>query len=282
LPAGSKVSRRLGRGSAPAQFGLLGLLLVGAGWAAHLGWLALQHNQLLTQEYEPPPAGMVFVPPGDFLMGSDEPSAEPDERPLRRVFVAGFYIGRYEVTNREFQRFKPSHRFAVGEEDLPVTFVRKQEAQAYCRWAGGRLPTDAEWEKAARGADGRVYPWGNVFDAARANLERHVQSSTNGGCLPSSTRSVPGKTRGGSFPGGASPYGCEEMAGNVWEWVEDVWTDPGGWLGVDGRQQRGILRGGASSYSSRQARTSYHGFEALDTTCHDVGFRCAMSARKRE
>ena len=138
-------------------------------------------------------------------------------------------------------------------------------------------------EKAAPHPLPLLFQYGEEEAQFEQVTERHVQSgSTNGGCLPSSTRSVPGKTRGGSFPGGASPYGCEEMAGNVWEWVEDVWTDPGGWLGVDGRQQRGILRGGASSYSSRQARTSYHGFEALDTTCHDVGFRCAMSARKRE
>jgi formylglycine-generating enzyme required for sulfatase activity len=225
---------------------------------------------------------MVFVPPGEFLMGNSDPSAEPDERPLRRVFLPGFYIDRFEVTNRQFQRFKPSHRFPIGEEDLPVTAVLKQEAQAYSRWAGRRLPTDAEWEKAARGLDGRVYPWGNVYEPARANVDRHaLRRFTNRVCVPSPDRPSRGKRRGGSCPGGASPYGCEDMAGNVWEWVEDEWTDRGGWLGVGQRQRRGILRGGASTYSPWQARAAYHGFEGLEATCHDVGFRCALDARRK-
>jgi formylglycine-generating enzyme required for sulfatase activity len=262
---------------------LLLLFLLVVGWSAHVGWTAFQQHHLANLQYQPPPPGMVFVPPGDFLMGSDDPLAEPDERPLRRVFVRGFYIDRLEVTNREFQRFKPSHRFPAGEEELPATFVHKHEAQAYCRWAGRRLPTDAEWEKAARGTDGRVYPWGNPFDAARANVEQPApRRGTNALCLPDSIHPSQGKVRGGSFPSGASPYGCEDMAGNVWEWVEDEWKDSGGWLGVGGCQRRGILRGGAATYSAHQARVSYHGFEGLETTCHDVGFRSALDARPME
>src|SRR5439155_16521253 len=87
-----------------------------------------------------------------------------------------------------------------------------------------------------------------------------------------------GKLPGGSFPNGASPYGCQDMAGNVWEWVGDVWMDKNA-FGMRARSEaRGIIRGGAYRYSPRQARTSYQGFEALVATCHDVGFRCSMDS----
>jgi formylglycine-generating enzyme required for sulfatase activity len=208
---------------------------------------------------------------------------EPDEKPLRKVFVPAFYIEQFEVTNRRYREFKKDHRYPPGEEDLPVTFVLKHEAEEFCRWAGRRLPTNAEWEKAARGTDARTYPWGNEFSADRANINRpsrHVSTNAANCQLPLAGASR-GKLVGGSFPNGASPYGCHDMAGNVWEWVSDVWVDKS-FLGLrQGGEARGILRGGASSYSPRQARTSYQGFEALETTCHDVGFRCAMDAVPR-
>ena len=219
------------------------------------------------------------MPAGPFLMGSNDPHAEPDERPLRKVFVPAFYIDRFEVTNRRYQALVPTHSFPQGEDDLPATFVLKQEAEEFCRRAGRRLPTSPEWEKAARGVDGRVYPWGNEFRTNRANVSRRAGSSqTNvAGCKSPNAPST-GKLLGGSFPSGVSPYGCHDMAGNVWEWVHDVWVDPH-WLGMKtSGADRGILRGGASSYSPLQARTSYQGFEALGATCHDVGFRCAMQA----
>ena len=249
-------------------------------WVAGQTWTKLHQAVLCLREYEPPPPGMVFVPAGEFWMGSDDPNAESNERPLRKVLVPAFYIDQYEVTNRRYKEFKKDHRYPPGEDDLPVTFVLKCEAEEYCRWADRRLPTNAEWEKAARGIDGRVYPWGNEFSAERANINRRVgQASTNtANCQPPLAGGSKGKLPGGSFPKGASPYGCQDMAGNVWEWVSDVWVDknfPGlAW----GGEARGIIRGGASSYSPLQARTSYQGFEALGATCHDVGFRCAMSA----
>jgi len=221
---------------------------------------------------------MVFVPAGEFLMGSDDADAEPDEQPLRRVFVPAFYIDKIEVTNRRYKELMADHRYPPGEDDLPVTHVLKRDAEAFCRRAGRRLPTGAEWEKAARGTDGRIYPWGNEFMAGHANINRRMApGSTNSSLCDSPLAASRGKMRGGSFPKGRSPYGCEDMAGNVWEWVSDVWVDRD-FLGRPGSAARGILRGGAYSYSPKQARVSYQGFEALETTCHDVGFRCAMDA----
>lgn len=224
---------------------------------------------------------MVFVPAGEFLMGSDDPAAEPDEKPLRKVFLPAFYIDRFEVTNRRYREFKKDHRYPPGEEDLPVTFVLKHEAEEFCRWAHRRLPTNEEWEKAARGTDGRVFPWGNGFSADRANLNRRGDAASSHApvcdAVPAGSSGSPGKQSGGSFPTGVSPYGCQDMAGNVWEWVSDVWVDKNA-LGMKWGDARGIIRGGAYSYSPFQARTSYQGFEALGATCHDVGFRCAMDA----
>ena len=255
---------------------------LGAGGCVALGfgvrWLTgnAARARLIDQTYEPPPDGMVFVPAEDlvepvigFLQESGlldaHLSAEPDERPLRRVFVPAFSIDRFEVTNRQFQKFKPDHPFDESDADLPVTYVFREEAMAYCRFVGKRLPTNAEWEKAARGTDGRTYPWGNQFRAGYCNLQEQHASNQR-------------KLRGGSFPQGASPYGCQDMCGNVWEWVRDVQTDTGWFGGKTDRNPRGIIRGAAYSYSSFQGRSSYQGLEALNTTCHDIGFRCAMDA----
>jgi len=251
----------------------LALLGIAAGLTAR----KLARHRLQTMTYAPPPPGMVWVPAGDFLMGSDSPESEPDERPLRRVFVPAFYIDRYEVTNAAFKRFRPEHTFPPGEDDLPVTHVTHAEAEAYCRWIGKRLPTDAEWEKAARGTDGRRYPWGDIFDPHNANVRDGLASAVLGPLPESGVCAASGKQPGGSFPRGVSPYGCQDMAGNVWEWVSDSFSDGSRWA-LGPVNPRGILRGGAHAYGAFQARTSYHGFEGLTTTCNDVGFRAAMDA----
>ena len=269
------------------------IALVGAACAAFVAAILVaarcwHRHRLAQQQYMPPPVGMNFVPAGAFLMGSDDAAADADERPQRRVYVRPFYVDTYEVTNAEFRRFRPEHTYPEGAEGLPVTGVTRSEAEAYCRSVGKRLPSNAEWEKAARGTDGRRYPWGEAFDPAKANVRRvdrapasdptAVGKLKNGGADTAVCTVDPdGKLPGGSFPAGVSPYGCHDMAGNVWEWVGDTHGDKGVfglWRGIE----RGILRGGAHGYGALQARTSHQGFESLDTTCNDVGFRGAMDA----
>jgi serine/threonine-protein kinase len=181
-------------------------------------------------------AEMVYVPAGEFLMGSEDADAWDDEAPEHRVYLDDYWIYKYEVTNEQYAEFlnemgnqteggvtwlyagdedanihKSGGEWVVdsGYEYHPVVEVSWYGAQAYCEWAGGRLPTEAEWEKAARGEDGSTYPWGEANP--NCNLAQY------GNCS--------GETiEVGSLPDGASPYGALDMAGNVWEWVAD-WYD---------------------------------------------------------
>jgi len=234
--------------------------LIFVGCAVIFTLIQSQRYSLVNAMYATPPEGMVFVPAGWFTMGSDGPNADEDERPERSVFLPAFFIDKHEVTNRDWKRFRRNHTYPEGADDLPVTHVLKHEAEAYARSVGKRLPTGAEWEKAARGADGRIYPWGDEFEAGRCNVD------TSDGLKPV-----------GSYPAGASPYGCLDMAGNAWEWVAEDFRDRNA-FGLSVGVRRGIIRGGAHGYGPYQARASYQGFEALDGTCNDVGFRCAMDA----
>jgi serine/threonine-protein kinase len=158
----------------------------------------------------------VWVPPGTFRMGDEERAFEQESAwPAHDVVITrGFFIGKTEVTWAQYRRYAsatrswlPTSVFPAGD-DHPVHTVSWSDAQAYCAWAGARLPTEAEWEYAARGTDGRRHPWGpEQADARRANLQ--------GEDIYAYTSPV------GSFPGGASPFGCLDMVGNVWEWVND-------------------------------------------------------------
>jgi formylglycine-generating enzyme required for sulfatase activity len=217
---------------------------------------------------------MVAVPAGVFLMGSDAVDADPDERPPTRLALGAFWIDRVEVTNARYARCveaaacTPPVGAAFGDAskaDHPVTIVSWAQALAYCRWAGKRLPTEAEWEKAARGVDGRPYPWGFALEPGRANA-----GFTQG------TAAVEDDARG------ASPYGVLGMAGNVWEWTSSLYR-PYPYDATDGREDleaRGarVNRGGSWYYGERYFRTSHRATaDHIYRRIADLGFRCASS-----
>ena len=226
---------------------------------------------------------MVWVGGGEFLMGSreSEKDAEDDEHPQRRVHLDGFWIDKCEVTVGEYRRFCQ----ATGREmtkaprwgwinDHPVVNVTWDDAAAYAKWAEKRLPTEAEWEKAARGTDGRKYPWGNEEPGdGRCNLS---------GSKDGYERTAPV----GRYPSGASPYGCLDMAGNVWEWCAD-WYDPGYYKSGPTRNPPGpssgvsrVLRGGSWSNYARYTRCANRNL--IHPTLRSVsgfGFRCARDSR---
>jgi formylglycine-generating enzyme required for sulfatase activity len=256
------------------------LLLTATGASGRWIWVQWDQARQLRQEYQPPPEGMVLIPAGKFLMGSDDPNADFDVPAIREVFVPACYIDQFEVTNREYRDFKSDHPYPDGEDEYPVTRVLKHEAEVYARWAGKRLPTGAEWEKAARGTDGRKYPWGNEYDRSKCNL-RPSPYQTLGGREVADTavcRLGGRKMAVGQFPKGVSPYGVHDMCGNAWEWVSDVYVAKIPFEPEDSWHRSGIIRGGAHGYGLRHGTTFHQGFEPLNTTCNDVGFRCAMAA----
>ncbi|MGC4043760.1 MAG: SUMF1/EgtB/PvdO family nonheme iron enzyme [Armatimonas sp.] len=196
------------------------------------------------------PSGMVYVPASEAIFGTDDPESDEDVRPTRHAYLPAFYIDKTEVTNAEFAKFQPSHKFPKGEENLPATGVTYEEATAYAKSVGKRLPTNDEWEKAARGTDGRIYPWGNTWDKAKVAARAKRPSRLPCGGY---SRVSPA----GSVPAGASPYGCLDMAGNAWEWVEGFYqNDPA----------RRILRGGAVGYGERATRTYHRAIESTGAT----------------
>ncbi|MFO0616348.1 MAG: SUMF1/EgtB/PvdO family nonheme iron enzyme [Polyangiaceae bacterium] len=226
-------------------------------------------------------ADLVLVPEGPFLFGPHR----------RRVDLDAFYIDRTPVTNGEFAAFVRATRYApsdegsgrflhhfrggkapVGAEHHPVTHVSWTDARAYATWAGKRLPTEAEWEKAARGTDGRRYPWGR----AEPTADRANYGKLNGGTTPVTAHAA-----------GASPYGVLDLAGNVWEWCEDV-DDPAFYLDGPtrnpknapraGERARHVVRGGSWLYGPRALRTVYRASFEAHYRVASGGFRCARSA----
>jgi formylglycine-generating enzyme required for sulfatase activity len=205
----------------------------------------------------------VPVPAGPFTQGSTH--GQEDERPARKVTLRAFAIDRTEVTRGAYARCVEAGRCRApatpaGEADLPVTGVDWHDAEAYCRFAGGRLPTEAEWEKAARGTDGREYPWGNDADCAKGNWGSFEGEGPCAGKNPGHPVAV------GSYPAGASPYGALDMGGNVWEWVADRYDDD---------PTRRVVRGGSCCSFFVGPRAANRNAWAPDHRDADLGFRCA-------
>ena len=237
---------------------------------------------------------MVFIGAGEFIRGRE--NGESDEKPQRTVWVDAYFIDRFEVTVGEYRkcveenRCTPAHsgprlyRLAFedhytnwnkpGRELFPVNAVSWYQADQYCRWAGKRLPSEAEWEKAARGRDGRTYPWGEEDPSC----ERIVMDDSGDGCGQEMSWRV------GSKPEGASPYGVMDMSGNVWEWVQDWWDrEYYDWgptenpLNTEEGDGYKTLRGGsfADQYGRIHSATNRLGCDPNQHYDYTIGFRCA-------
>ncbi len=229
---------------------------------------------------------MVYVPAGEFLMGSPEGEGNPDEYPQHTVYLDAYYIDRTEVTGAMYDRFVTATGYesqgGSGGPDYPVVNVSWDDAQAYCQWAGKHLPTEAEWEKAARGTDGGRYPWGNDFDGSKVNF-CDVNCRTSWTTV-SVNDGYEGVAPVGSFPSGASPYGVLDMAGNLYEWVADYY-EPSYYQRSPDRNPTGpstgyrIVRGGALGNTPEDVRAARRfSVEPSHKSVIDLGFRCAVSA----
>lgn len=228
---------------------------------------------------------MVFIMESETTLGDD---AQEDEKPRRTVQVMSFYMDRCEVTNQEYNAFcratghepPPSWpataegRIGVpaGLGNHPVVGVTAADAEAYAAWAGKRLPTEVEWEKAARWIDGRSFPWGNAFKDSelefRCNSYEYGMTRVGPGGRPPHF----GTIAIGALPQGASPYGVQDMAGNVWEWTSTTVAQEG--------VSRRVVKGGSFATTKEAVRCSNRLLEDPELGHHDLGFRCAMDAVK--
>jgi formylglycine-generating enzyme required for sulfatase activity len=263
---------------------------------------------LQLQDREPFEPELIVIPAGEFLMGEKRGLAEraveisplfedayvggvPDIR--QHVHLPAFAIAKTPVTNEQYAAYlqdtghdRPrrwrSDKGPRGKESFPVVFVTWHDAVAYCRWLAEasqkpfRLPTEAEWEKAARGTNGRAYPWGNRWEEGRCNT---VEAELNG------------ITAVDAYPRGASPYGLLDMAGNVWEWTASLWGSD--WYRADygypydasdGREDPKagddicrVLRGGSFAYAGAFARCAYRYKHFPQNSSDGIGFRVAVT-----
>jgi serine/threonine-protein kinase len=246
---------------------------------------------------------VMFIPEGSFLMGSvnSDSNASADEKPQHEVYLDAYWMDAFEVSNEMFTKFiqetgyqtaaeqqgfsymysssgawaefsgvnwrHPMGENTVADDSLPVVHINYYDAAAYCEWAGGRLPTEAEWEKAARGEDGRIYPWGNTFSS------NNLRYNASGG--PSSIF---------SFSDGQSPYGIFNMAGNVFEWTND-WYSANYYSGSPTNNPSGpsngeyiSLRSGGWNSSQSNVRIANRDISGPEYMNYLLGFRCAMDA----
>jgi len=244
---------------------------------------------------------MVRVPAGKFVLGTPAEQAATlteqfdlpkgffrAEMPSQTMTLDEFYIDQTTVTHAEYQKFLDAHpnrdvpyvaspaarsfnwdkitrAFPAQRDQFPVVLISWDDAAAYCQWAGKRLPSEAEWEKAARGTDGRIWPWGNAWDASKANS---VEQRNDAAMI------------GGQFPGGASPYGALDMVGNVWQWTSTLYK-PYPYDANDGRadpQTPGarVTRGGAWAFGPSVTRTATRNRFDPQSVSLSIGFRCAQ------
>ncbi|MBA5867741.1 MAG: SUMF1/EgtB/PvdO family nonheme iron enzyme [Nitrospira sp. CR1.3] len=235
----------------------------------------------LSQQGTAIPAGMLLVPGGEFVMGAED--LAPDTRPMHRVMLGSFWLDRYKVTNGEYRGcvdgggcLPPKDRRTFDDAERvqhPVVNVTWTQARNYCHWKGKRLPTEAEWEKAARGTDARRYPWGNTTDPS-FHRPKNGETST----LTNGTEPV------GSRPANVSPYGIFDMVGSVSEWVKDWYAedfyqvspshDPQGPV----RGSFRVLRGGELSERPLEHHVSIRGWDEMTYWGPTLGIRCALDA----
>jgi formylglycine-generating enzyme required for sulfatase activity len=242
---------------------------------------------------------LILIPAGEFLMGSDvqkDKGALQEERPQRTLYLPDYYMAKTPVTNAQYAAFVkasghglPRHWWGrnppSGKEDHPVVYVSWHDAVAYCNWLAEvtgkayRLPSGAEWEKGARGTDGRIYPWGNEWDPKRCNSWEGGQEET---------------TPVSAYPQGASPYGLLDMAGNVWEWTTSLWgedlskpefkypydpTDERKDLVAEDNVLR-VLRGGSWDNVRNHARCAFCVRDSPISRLGNVGFRVCVAAQQ--
>ncbi len=250
--------------------------------------LSFNHVANSLNNAQPAPEGMVLVPAGEFLMGSTQQEIDAvkkefgrrdlykdysfdSEMPKRKVNLKAFYIDIYEVTNRKYMEFikqtgyhPPQHweggTYPTDCADNPVLYVNKQDAEAYAKWAHKRLPTEEEWEKAARGTDGRIFPWGNTFDPGEAaTADSDLEFIQHGFCKVDTGNKV------GLAPGDVSPYGVHDMAGNSREWTATL--DPA-------HKDMAIIKGASWVDLNITARSAYREYVPVEGRSHILSFRC--------
>jgi formylglycine-generating enzyme required for sulfatase activity len=223
---------------------------------------------------------MVLVPAGEFVMGSS--TGDADERPVRRVYLGAYFMDKDQLVVGQYAKFLEATSHTVPPEwnimsramhrSRPVVNVNWEDAAAYCKWAGKRLPTEAEWEKAARGTDGRIYPWGDEPPSKfHGNMKKELWNNHMG------------LTPVGMFEDGKSPYGINDMAGNVWEWVSD-WYAPNYYQTGPLRNPTGppagnhkVVRGGSWGSGPEGLRASERETRLPSFQGYGTGFRCAKT-----
>ncbi|MEW6246715.1 MAG: SUMF1/EgtB/PvdO family nonheme iron enzyme [Nitrospirota bacterium] len=285
---------------------LFAVAMGGVGWALDVAdvtpeWTPEGKKIAAERAKLPAKDEMVRIPAGWFLMGSDKKvdrNAYPPELPQRKVYLDAYDIDQYEVTTVQFLRFvlatdRPplvdwkydGGNFQEAMASHPVMHVSWYDAEAYCKWAGKRLPTEAEWEKAARGEDGRIYPWGNQpAGLSRANFGRTGLSGPVRD-RPERLLLYPPIISVDKYENAVSPYGVFQMAGNVAEWVAD-WYDPAYYKTAPDKNPKGpesgtqkAFRGGGWIDSTPVVRAAQRNGTDPNTKMNWLGFRCARDAK---